>query len=163
MRAELSRRCGSHNAEESTTKRTQSGEQERVARGGGRGLYVKGGRARCYLACSPDEISASSFRPSFPLLPRSAPPSLPSSYAFFLFCFYLPALSPAYRISPRRSCKAKTFSARHCQTFDCVGISALLSPPPLPPLAFFSSYLNLSFFSWFFFFHTSLVFFIYLF
>ena len=46
----------------------------------------------------------------FHLLPRSSPLSLPSSYAFFLFCLCFSALSPAYRISLRRSCKARTFS-----------------------------------------------------
>lgn len=77
------------------------------------GLYVKGGRAHCYLACSPDEISASSFRPSSPLLPRSSPPSLPSSYASFLFCFYIfPRTLLCPPDLPRRSCRAKTFSAR---------------------------------------------------
>jgi len=107
-------------------------------------LYVKGGRARCYLACSPDEISASSFRPSLPLLPRSSPLSLPSSYAFFLFCFCLPALTPAYRISPRHSCKAKTFSA-------CAIVRLLIALGfPLPSPHFFSSYLNLLFFRCFF-------------
>lgn len=109
-------------------------------KGAGRGWYVKGGRARCYLACSPDEISASSFRPSSPLLPRSFPPSLPSSYAFFLFCFCLPyTLSPAgSSVMPLRG--EKFFRARHCQTFDCVGISLFLS------CFSFSSYLNLFFF-----------------
>lgn len=119
-------------------------------------MYVKGGRARCYLACSLDEISASSFRPSFPLLPRSSSPSLPSSYAFFLFCFYLLALSPAYRISPRRSCKVKTFSAR-----AIVRLLIALGFPLLSP-AFFSSYLNLSFFPWLFFFFSPHLVFLYI-
>jgi len=117
-------------------------------------LYVKGGRARCYLACSPDEISASSFRPSFPLLPRSSPLSLPSLYAFFLFCFCLPALTPAYRISPRHSCKAKTFSARAIVRL----LIALGFPLPSPR---FFSYLNLLLFFCAFFPHL-LVFFIYI-
>lgn len=144
MRAELSRQRSSYNAEESTTRRAKNGwwsgrEQDGVAKDGG-GWYVKGGRARCYLACSPDEISASSFRPSSPLLPRSFPPSLPSSYAFFLFCFCLPyTLSPAgSSVMPLRG--EKFFRARHCQTFDCVGISLFLS------CFSFSSYLNLFFF-----------------
>lgn len=117
-------------------------------------MYVKGGRARCYLACSPDEISASSFRPSFPLLPRSSPPSLPSSYAFFLFCFYLSALFPVYRISSRRSCKAKTFSAR-----AIVRLLIALGFPLFPPSPRFLFFLfKFVFFSWFFFFHTSRIF-----
>jgi len=92
------------------------GRGQGVTRGIGRegwGLYVKGGRARCYLACSPDEISASSFRPSSPLLPRSSPPSLPSSYTSFLF-FLLCPRPPLLRLSdlPRCSCRAKTFFAR---------------------------------------------------
>lgn len=63
--------CWREHDEESSMRREGGGCE------GERGLYVKEGRARCYLACSPDEISASSFRPSFPLLPRSSPPSLP--------------------------------------------------------------------------------------
>lgn len=101
----------------------------------------------------PDEISASSFRPSSPLLPRFSSPSLPSSYAFFLFCFCLPPslsplllsliLSASYSFPPRlilrrRSRKAETFSA-------IVGLLIALGFPPLLSGAFFSSYLNLSF------------------
>jgi len=37
-------------------QRADGGGGREVAEGR-RGLYVKGGRARCYLACSPDEIS----------------------------------------------------------------------------------------------------------
>lgn len=113
MRAELSRQCGWYNVVESTKKRAENGwrggREERGCQGR-RGLYVKGGRARCYLACSPDEISASSFRPSSPpLLPRSFPPSLPSSYAFFLFC---PLMLSRLPDSLWCSCEAKSFSAR---------------------------------------------------
>lgn len=115
-------------------------------------MYVKGGRARCYLACSPDEISASSFRPSSPLLPRSFSPSLPSSYAFFLFLFLLalplrPTLLPLTADSLRSalSRKAKTFSAG-----AIVGLLIALGFPPSSN-AFFSSYLNLSFSPLFFF------------
>lgn len=116
--------------EEESGKRTA--RWKGIGRGceGRRGLYVKGGRARCYLACSPDEISASSFRPSSPpLLPRSFPPSLPSSYAFFLFLF---CFCPAYALSPAGFSVMllrgeKFFRACHCQTFDCVGISLYLT------------------------------------
>lgn len=134
MRAELSCQRGSHNVEESTTKRARRREQRTDGEGGcegRRGLYVKGGRARCYLACSPDEISASSFRPSSPLLPRSSPASLPSSYAFFLFCF-----------CPLAFFEVKTFSVYAIvRLLIALGFAFSLSlSVPLPP--FF--YLNLS-------------------
>lgn len=56
---------------------------------------------------------------------------------------------PPTRISPRRSCKAKTFSARAIVRL----LIALGFPLPSLPV-FFSSYLNLSFFLWFLFYHT---------
>lgn len=49
--------------------RTLGEEQNQLAQA----ERVKGGRARCYLACSLDEISASSFRP-FPDPPSSSQP-----------------------------------------------------------------------------------------
>lgn len=135
--------CWREHDEESAKRRAGGGCE------GERGLYVKGGRARCYLACSPDEISASSFRPSFPLLPRSSPLSLPSSYAFFLFCLCSSALSPAYRISLHRSCKVKTFSV-------CAIVRLLIALGfPLPsPFSFLLIQICL-FSMTFLFFHTS--------
>lgn len=169
MRAELSRQRCSHNAKERTRRveRAESARGEGVARTGGTGLYVKGGRARCYLACSPDEISASSFRPSslhsyLDLLLRVFLPRTPSSSSAFLLA------SPSYSCldSPQSSCEVKNFfRARHCRTFDCVGISILLLSLSLftsfPFLSAFRFYLNLSFLRGSFFFRAFPFFFLF--
>lgn len=139
----LAQRC-SHNAKERARRaeRAESARGEGVARTGRTGLYVKGGRARCYLACSPDEISASSFRPSslhsyLDLLLRVFLPCTPSSSSAFPRTPFLLLLR-----SLQRSCEMKNFfRARHCRTFDCIGISVLLSLSfsPLSTLSLFPS------------------------
>lgn len=131
MRAEFSRRRGAVQLSRTMPKRAQNAPGQEGGCEGGRGLYVKGGRARCYLACSPDEISASSFRPSFPLLPRSSPSE--SSFLVRLLPLCALSFSPApTRISPRRSCKAKTFSARAIVRL----LIALGFPLPAPAFSF---------------------------
>lgn len=128
---------------------------------GRRGLYVKGGRARCYLACSRMKyrlaVSGLPLLHSYlDLFLRVFLPRTPSSSSSSVSASLMLSLSPAgFSWFSWCPCEAKSFSARAIvRLLIALGFLSLF----LSPLAFFPSYLNLFFFAAFLLPHLSVLF-----